>query len=225
MTGGCTAGHVLVARLMGLEQQWNWPATFDYYERYWTVEKHRAGKGANSIPSFVAQMWKTHRESTPADEFDDENIATNVWQNIPLSSQNHSFTVSFYLLPSANKMNAITGLSNGVASKYSDLAASVRFAPSGLIDARNDKVFQAANPLRYQAGIKYRVVMTVNVSKKTYSLTVTPPGERTVVIAHNYHFRREQASAPRLSSIGFHAAKGYHAVLSPTLHADSARHF
>lgn len=225
VSGGCTAGHVLTARLMGLEQEWNWPATFDYYERYWKEEKHRAGKGANNIPLFVAQMWKTHRESTPADRFDDENVATTVWQNIPLTSQKSSFTFSFYLVPSGDKMDAITGLSNGVANKYADLAAAVRFAPSGMIDARNGDSFQAANILRYRGGVKYRVVMTVSVPKRTYSLTVTPPGEDPVVIADNWKFRNEQASTPLLSSVGFHAAKGYHAVLNPTLHPDRAQHF
>ena len=56
----------------------------------------------------------------------------------------------------------------------------------------------------------YRVQMTVNVTTRTYSATVTPPGGSAVVIANNYAFRTEQASVTSLANIGASASIGTH---------------
>lgn len=218
VAGSSTIGHVLTARLMNLEKTWNWPAIFDYYDRYWAKEKHHAGRGQNSIALFVAQMWERQLTPEPA-EFNDENVSTQVWQNIPLKDQTKSFAFSFDLLPSSEKMNGITGLSDGVANEYADLSASVRFSPAGYIDARNGNKFEAAKKLRYSAGVRYRVVMAVNVATNRYSVSVTPAGGSRVLIANNWKFRTTRKSTDRLNNLGFHSKKGYHAVLDPTVQA------
>ena len=43
------------------------------------------------------------------------------------------------------------GLSNGAVANFIDLAAIVRFAPAGLIDARNGGLYQAATSILYSA--------------------------------------------------------------------------
>lgn len=63
VSGSCTIGHVLAARLMGLEHVWNWPAVFDYYDRYWSHEQHAAGGGPNNIARFTAEMWAAYRQT------------------------------------------------------------------------------------------------------------------------------------------------------------------
>ncbi|HEY0946206.1 MAG TPA: hypothetical protein VGD81_13095 [Opitutaceae bacterium] len=60
----CTLPHVLAARLMGLEKQWNWPALFDYYDRFWEVENASRAGGAGSINAFTRVMWSTYRAAS-----------------------------------------------------------------------------------------------------------------------------------------------------------------
>jgi hypothetical protein len=210
-------GHVLTARLMGLSPSWNWPALFDYADRYWVAEHKHVGGGSNSISRFVASMWRTYRNADPS-EFTDDNVATEVWQNTALAPQTASFTVAFDIVPSAGNIQGITGLSTSVVDSLSDIVAGVRFAPSGLIDAPNGNDYRAANPLRYKAGVKYRIVMSVDVTKKRYSVNVTPAGGSRVVIADNWAFRTQNSAPSVLSNFGFSSSGGFHAVLGLAVH-------
>jgi hypothetical protein len=64
LVGRSTIGNVLAARLMGAQNAWNHPATFDYYDRFWNYEKAYVGYGTNDIQPFVSEMWKAYRNST-----------------------------------------------------------------------------------------------------------------------------------------------------------------
>ena len=65
IVGGSILGHVLTARLMGVEPIWNWPALFDYSDRYWQNEKSSRTNEKNAIGSFVHAMWNAYRHSEP----------------------------------------------------------------------------------------------------------------------------------------------------------------
>jgi len=212
VSGACTIGHVLTARLMGAEKIWNWGAVFDYYDRYFANEKGNVSTGVNSIQPFVAAMWNAYRSSKAA-EFTEENVATRIWENTTIPTQTGAFTIAFDAMPSSDKMDGVIGLSQGAAKDYTHLAAAVRFAPNGYIDARNGSGFKAATAVAYRAGVKYRFVMTVDVAAKRYSVTVTPAGGSTVRLADNWQFRTEQARVTSLDRVGFYAATGAHAVL------------
>jgi hypothetical protein len=67
VTGPCTVGHVLTARLMGIESKWNYPAVFDYYDRFYAVEKGNVASSTNSIQPFVSAMWNAYRGSGGTD--------------------------------------------------------------------------------------------------------------------------------------------------------------
>jgi hypothetical protein len=88
-----------------------------------------------------------------------------------------------------------------------------------VFDARNGGAFQAANPLTYQAGVTYRVVVNVNVATRTHSATVTAPGDSPVTIANNYAFRTEQAGATSLANLAVFAQTGSHTTSAITLQA------
>ncbi|MGD7651640.1 MAG: hypothetical protein ACQCXQ_00395 [Verrucomicrobiales bacterium] len=60
VAGPCTLGHVLTARLMGLESEWNHQAAFDYYDRFYEMESENVSVLTNSIQPFVAEMWNLH---------------------------------------------------------------------------------------------------------------------------------------------------------------------
>src|SRR5690606_28267276 len=213
VAGSSTIGHILTARLMGLERKWNWPATFDYYDRYWSKEKNNSSTSANAIQPFVASMWKAYRNADGAD-YKEDNVSTDeIWQNTSINSQSGSFTVSFDMIPSKDKMEGITGLSSGAADKVADLAAAVRFAPSGYIDAANGSTFQAANTLAYSAGVRYRVVISADLSTDKYSVKVTPAGGSAVTIASGWSIRSEQRSATKINNVGFVSLTGAHSVL------------
>ncbi|WP_269540713.1 hypothetical protein [Cerasicoccus fimbriatus] len=60
VSGAPTTTHVLAAKLMGVEEIWNWPAIFDYYTtRYWPAERSE-NRGVNSPSKFTRAMWEAH---------------------------------------------------------------------------------------------------------------------------------------------------------------------
>jgi hypothetical protein len=137
-------------------------------------------------------------------------IAGGTWQNRALEAQSGVFSISFNFWAGAANMDGVTGLSAASAAGFSDLAVAVRFANTGVIDARNGGSFQSVNPLNYQPGLTYRVNLSVNLTNHTYSATVTPPGGAAVVIAENFAFRTEQAAVSSLSNIGAVSTSGSH---------------
>lgn len=63
IASSATIGHILTAHIMGLRATWNWPAAFDYYDRYWEIEK--STKVSTNTPSqFVRDMWTAYRNAT-----------------------------------------------------------------------------------------------------------------------------------------------------------------
>lgn len=136
--------------------------------------------------------------------------AGGAWQNLALPSQSGTFAIGFNMRPGSTDIDAVTGLSAAAATGYSDLAVAIRFSTAGVIDARNSGAYQAANALNYQAGVTYRVNLTVNVPNHTYSATVTPPGGVPVAIANGFSFRSEQASVTSLGSLAAVAGIGSH---------------
>lgn len=56
-----TVGHALVAILMGLQDQWNWPPFFAYYDRYVDLN---IGSGVNAMDPFHRSMWSAYRKNS-----------------------------------------------------------------------------------------------------------------------------------------------------------------
>jgi hypothetical protein len=144
-----------------------------------------------------------------------ESITTSAggaWKNLPVTSQDANFIVSFNMTAGAAGIDGVTGMSAGPASTYGDLAVAVRFAGDGRIDARNGNAYQAEQALIYQPGVVYRVRLAVNLSSHSYSVVVTPAGGAPVTIASNHAFRSEQASVGSLANFGASATHGPHTV-------------
>ncbi|WP_052573354.1 hypothetical protein [Haloferula sp. BvORR071] len=146
--------------------------------------------------------------AAPASEF--LTTVNGEWQNRTISAQTGTFTISFNMRPAAANIDALTGVSTSAASAFGNVAAVVRFATTGNVDARNGGAYAAANVFPYQAGVTYRVQMTVNVATRTYSATVAAPGGSPVTIANSYAFRSEQASATSLANLAVFAQTGSH---------------
>ena len=118
----------------------------------------------------------------------------------------------FDIIPDQAPINSITGLSFGRANGYNDLAASVRFSPEGVIDARNGSAFAAESHLTYEAGVQYRVRMVVRVFDGTYDVYVSPPGGAEQAVARGHAFRSEQNGVSALNHLAVFSRDGSHQV-------------
>ncbi len=110
--------------------------------------------------------------------------------------QNARFTFSITATPDEPVLNQLVGLTdaypfeemaagNPSSFSFGDYAAIVRFAPSGLIDARNGNAYNAVNQLRYAAGVSYEIIFVVDFASKTYDASING-----VIIAKDFAFRK-----------------------------------
>ena len=116
--------------------------------------------------------------------------------------------------PTQNNADIVIGFSQSAASAYTDLAAIIRFSPTGTIDVRNGGTYGSAVALPYAAGTNYHVRMVVNVPVHTYSVFVTPQGESEVTLASNYAFRTEQAAVTSLANVAHFGDPGSAPVIN-----------
>jgi hypothetical protein len=121
-------------------------------------------------------------------------LSAGTWVSTPLAQvQTSSFRIQFDVTPGAAIENGISGMSAAPGAAYTDLAASVRFNPGGMIDARNGDTFAAATAIPYIAGTAYHFILDVNISTHTYNAYVML-GSQQVAIGTTLAFRTEQAS-------------------------------
>jgi Abnormal spindle-like microcephaly-assoc'd, ASPM-SPD-2-Hydin len=126
-------------------------------------------------------------------------LSAGTWVSTPLTQvQTSSFRIQFDITPVAAIENGISGMSAAPGAAYTDLAASVRFNPAGMIDARNGGTFSAATAIPYTAGTAYHFILDVNIGTHTYNAYVVL-GSAQVTIGTNLAFRTEQASVSSLA--------------------------
>jgi hypothetical protein len=110
--------------------------------------------------------------------------------------------ITLYAHPSSTNMDGVIGVTNGPADSFSDLAAALRFAANGRIEARDGDVYRADTEMTYIAGQSYRVQLVIDLPSKTYSVFVRSyPGGETTQLARGYRFRTQQASVARLDNV------------------------
>ena len=127
-------------------------------------------------------------------------LGSSSWDSTPLSvGQTGSFGISFDATPQANGVDADVALSQNKPTAYTDLAAVLRFNPSGYIDVRNGSAYSAAYAQPYTANATYHFSAVVNIPAHVYTVYVTPPGGTQQLLASNYAFRTEQANTGSLN--------------------------
>src|SRR5256714_1434884 len=102
--------------------------------------------------------------------------SAGTWRNNSIPSPAGGFEVQFDATPSTVNMDGVVGLANGPAADYTNLAAIVRFNPTGTIDARNGGDYAAATAIPYTAGTSYHFRLDVNLASHSYDIYVTPAG-------------------------------------------------
>ncbi|HMG22825.1 MAG TPA: hypothetical protein VK607_15935, partial [Kofleriaceae bacterium] len=124
------------------------------------------------------------------------------WSNQTFTDQTGRFHVEVEVTPSSTSVDAVVGLGDGSASAFSQLAAIIRFNPSGTIDARDGSAYRADGTYSYVAGLRYRVRFDVDVRSHSYSAWVRPAGFSSYsLIGHQYAFRTEQGAVSRLNDL------------------------
>ncbi|HTG26719.1 MAG TPA: DUF1573 domain-containing protein [Methylomirabilota bacterium] len=139
------------------------------------------------------------------------------WANTALSQgQGSTFRITYDATPSISPANAISGLSDGSAQQYDNLATGVRFNPAGTIDVRNGSGFTAAVNIGYQGGVTYHFILDVNVANHTYNAYVVILS-RQVTLGSNVAFRSEQSAVSLLNSVGAMSTAGGLSICNITL--------
>ena len=184
-------------------------------------------KTAKRILTAALTAWAFLAVAAPVRTVAAENpdsclLSSGTWVNSQLpQAQNGGFRITFEATPSSNSVDAVTGLSSGPASSFSNLAAIVRFNSSGMIDARNGADYTTGSSIRYYAGATYRFILDVHVSLHTYNAYVMV-GTTQKTIGRNLAFRVEQS---RVSSLGYLSAltnPGTHEICNISLRGFSA---
>jgi hypothetical protein len=174
---------------------------------------NRITKSETPISLFVSFMTKSS-SITPA--FADEGsciTSSQVWQNVSISPQSGTFTVEFDAIPEGDNIDALTMLSSGPGSQYTDYAASIRFSTEGFIDVRNYDQYNSDVDVPYTSGTSYHFQAQINVSTHTYSVWVTPSGAlEPIALASDYSFRDGQDNVGQIDNWGLRAGTGSHQV-------------
>jgi len=184
-------------------------------------ENHGDWKIWKALLIFVILLAAAMSNAAPAEAVSCE-YSSGSWANTALSQgQGSTFRITYDGTPSSSSANAISGLSDGSAQQYDNLATGVRFNPGGTIDVRNGSGFTAAANIAYQAGVTYHFILDVNVSNHTYSAYVVLLF-RQITLGSNVAFRSEQSSVPLLNTVGVMAAAGGLSICNLTLSSSPA---
>lgn len=127
--------------------------------------------------------------------------ARGPWRNEAFVAQTQKFTVELTATPSASPIDAVVGFSDDPAMQFSQLAAIVRFNPSGVIDVRAGSTYQADVSFPYTAGTTYRFQLDIDVGSHVYSVSVWDQSGAWISLARSYPFRTEQAQVGQLRHV------------------------
>ena len=115
------------------------------------------------------------------------------------TAQTKDFFITWDATPVKSPEDVVMGLSNGAAKNFSDMACLVRFADTGVVEARNGDTYAASTKVPYQANVAYFFRVVVRFSNKTYDVYIKPPDQAQIVLASNFAFRTEQAKVTQLN--------------------------
>jgi hypothetical protein len=128
-----------------------------------------------------------------------------VWQSRPFDArlaQNQAH-VDLFAWVDASGVDGVIGVANGVPTAFNQLAAAVRFRPDGRMDVRNGAAYAADAELTYVPNTYYAISMDLDLTRSTYSVTVTQAGQNVFTnLARDYAFRTEQAGVANVDHVG-----------------------
>jgi hypothetical protein len=181
-----------------------------------------ASNGSNSLTAVARDAAGNSRTSSvvavTVDNIqlpDDAIISeTNTWQNLSFPAETGLFIVEFEAIPQNDTIDCISGLSQGNAAAYDDLAAIVRFNDLGQIDVRNGETYTAGTLITYAVDVSYRFRLMVNIPAHTYSVYLKIDNAPEILLAENYAFRTSQNTVSSLDTFAVTAEAGSHIVFN-----------
>ncbi|TMQ05280.1 MAG: hypothetical protein E6J90_49515 [Deltaproteobacteria bacterium] len=129
-----------------------------------------------------------------------QSAGTLDWIHGGYPTQTGIFTAEYDATPSVTPIDAVVGLSSGVQTAYTGLAAITSFDVSGYLYARNGSTYQHITTIAYAAGSTYHFRLVVDRGAHTYSAYVQVNGGVEQTLAINYAFRSEQATVGQLDT-------------------------
>jgi len=110
-------------------------------------------------------------------------------------------TIEYDVTPAATGIDGVMGLADTstVVDAFTKLNMIVRANTGGTFDVIDGSAYHAATEVPYVANQKHHVKIVSNMTAKTYSAYVTPPGGSQALIASGYAFR---TTAPAIDDIG-----------------------
>lgn len=143
--------------------------------------------------------------------------SAGTWQNLTFDSQDKIFSAEFDAVAGEAAMDGVIGFSLGSAASYDDLAVTVRFNSSGMIDARNGNIYTADQSFSYSPGTVYHFRLVVDVQNHIFSAYVQSPTDPETLIAEDYVFREGQTGVRNLDTLAVTSEIGSHTVSNLTV--------
>lgn len=125
------------------------------------------------------------------------------WQNGFIPQQNGVFQARFEVWGGFDgPLDAVMGLSNGVADSFTDLGPIIRLNPDGRVDVRNGNTYMADEDFTYDPALPVHVTMNVDIANHVYDVDVYKNWQQALVtpLARGYSFRTEQSAVSRLDN-------------------------
>lgn len=127
--------------------------------------------------------------------------------NISFSNQTGGFSYEFDAIAASTGVDAVLGLSDGAnnltpgvdANAFTAFASMVRFYTNNKIEARDGSSYVELLP-SYEGGVSYHFKLIVDLSAKTYVVTVAPSGG-AVTVSGTLDFRTEQSAISQINNL------------------------
>lgn len=133
------------------------------------------------------------------------SASAGLWQSVRMDAHAGIMSVEFDAKPLQSAIDGLIGLASGVGTSFQDYAVLVRFSVNNTIDARSGNTYRAVASVPYSPGVVYHFRLDVDVTKRLYSVYVTPQGGTERLIAQDFPFRNEQAAVTQLDTYGIYA--------------------
>ena len=101
---------------------------------------------------------------------------------------------------SAENLNGLMAVGGEGIDEFSKAAIAVRFAESGLVDARDGAAYDSDVPCPYEQGVWYKIAVTADIDTETYDVEIGRCDEPLETLIENASFRSDADVAAQLNS-------------------------
>ena len=130
-------------------------------------------------------------EPTPSTLIEPEYTSNDGWVHTTQNKIQDEMVTTFLMRAETANMDAFIGLSSAASDDFNGMLTSVRFAPSGQIDARDGSSYRADVIYDYIPNVWYEVTIDTNVISRLYSVSISEYGdsENTVELIKDASYR------------------------------------